>query len=655
MGGAPGAGVALYYPKDGKLVTDFDYVEDPKRRFRVACQRGVDNLGAGDKAYVRDERGRIYEVSRASRMAKPVEDPEIARVFGALSAGELGGEPLKDRRYAFWWAADDDSSVEYGPRFATLEEAEAWGKSNGKDRHEHGVKDWEKARQENRRKMDGMRKRKEARIAEARALLRRHGVRSAYGTPIDKKDKHRAFDVDLGFIPDSAAYHGPTSVATGNGGAQIPKPHWRRLVGARAPHGIDYEGLVMALAEDQLESLVGPKGMASLGERKDLRDMVASNWRHYKPGLDAYYEAMDPEDQEKFHWRVKGAGEMAGLCLCNHSLAQHPKGGPCEARKKRDGLPCPCKGFRMREPRIGGERAPGDVPASAEKYDAATGTWVRAAAPYQAPPMPVGPKFDPTTKFLPREGLYPGGAAPKARPGKDRKEPPVPATHPVKGAKPAERAKFGWDGGPEFEGYDLTPIAGPSAGGFESPGFEKSVADAIMAETLEGHKEDPSYKIWFDGAKDCYMAEDPDSEGPYDIGPSMEAETVDGPKKLYLMGDGGWTWMRDGDAEVKAALLAAAKDPAKAKALAWPEKGDELASARAWLHDAIGFMGGGWHPDDSADDMVNMETGERTFTAQEAKAFNRNLDRCHAAFDAAGEDIYEFGLTHPIFKEQAAG
>jgi hypothetical protein len=59
----------------GNLVTDFEYVTDKKRRFRVACQRVQDNLDTGQKGYVRDERGKYFEIIEGKRLAYPL--PEI--------------------------------------------------------------------------------------------------------------------------------------------------------------------------------------------------------------------------------------------------------------------------------------------------------------------------------------------------------------------------------------------------------------------------------------------------------------------------------------------------------------------------------------------------------------------------------------------------
>lgn len=69
---------AAYY--NGKLVL-IDYIEDPKRRFRVACQRVHDNLPAGQVGYARDEQGKVYLISRESRQAKPVTNQEILDLF----------------------------------------------------------------------------------------------------------------------------------------------------------------------------------------------------------------------------------------------------------------------------------------------------------------------------------------------------------------------------------------------------------------------------------------------------------------------------------------------------------------------------------------------------------------------------------------------
>jgi len=58
---------------------------------------------------------------------------------------------------------------------------------------------------------------------------------------------------------------------------------------------------------------------------------------------------------------------------------------------------------------------------------------MKASAPYTAQPMKKGPKFDKSTRFLPREGLYPGGEMPKVKPGEQRDEPPIPKPKRVEG------------------------------------------------------------------------------------------------------------------------------------------------------------------------------------------------------------------------------
>ncbi len=83
--------------------------------------------------------------------------------------------------------------------------------------------------------------------------------------------------------------------------------------------------------------------------------------------------------------------------------------------------------------------------------------------------------------------------------------------------------------------------------------------------------------------------------------------------------------------------------------ITWPAGSDELESAKTWNNSAIDFIGGGFHPDDPADDYINLTTDEPTFTPEQATAFDANRERAFNAFEAAGEDIYEYGLKHPTF------
>ena len=287
---------------------------------------------------------------------------------------------------------------------------------------------------------------------------------------------------------------------------------------------------------------------------------------------------------------------------------------------------------------------------------------VAGAAPYRAPAMPKGPKFDKETGFMPREAMYGQDGPPKVtrRNGSPAVGfPPVRRVAGGKAAAPAEKARFTWDQEDQaFDGYDLTPLLG-DMNGFDQPGFERAEADKIMALTVKMRAEagESGYRMGFDKGLDMFIETNPkyNGEEDYPIGEPVDVETVDGPKHLYVMGGGAWTWSRvDGDVDqaVKAAMESTAPDAEALRgALTWPVADTDLGSAKKWLHSAIDFMGAGWHPDDSAEEMVNLGTDEPTMSAGEAKQFNRLLDRCHEAFDLAGEDIYAWGLDHPTFRE----
>lgn len=191
---------------------------------------------------------------------------------------------------------------------------------------------------------------------------------------------------------------------------------------------------------------------------------------------------------------------------------------------------------------VGAEEAAKVVKTAMESASAP----VQAAAPYQAQPMKKGPKFDKTTGFMPREGLYPSGDPVKAVPGNGSSRFKFQKLRRVEGKEsgPAQRARFAWDMDDQpYEGYDLTPQLG-FWNGFDSPGFEKAVADKICAQNMKDHAHDPKYRIFYDAAKDAYMEVDPEYNGDEEIevGPAIQVETVDGPKKLYTLGAWMWTW-----------------------------------------------------------------------------------------------------------------
>ena len=51
-----------------------------------------------------------------------------------------------------------------------------------------------------------------------------------------------------------------------------------------------------------------------------------------------------------------------------------------------------------------------------------------------------------------------------------------------------------------------------------------------------------------------------------------------------------------------------------------------------------------YHPDENFENYVNMETGEPSYTAQEAMLRNRLNDQCFEVCEAAGADIYDISM-----------
>lgn len=56
-----------------------------------------------------------------------------------------------------------------------------------------------------------------------------------------------------------------------------------------------------------------------------------------------------------------------------------------------------------------------------------------------------------------------------------------------------------------------------------------------------------------------------------------------------------------------------------------------------------------FHPDDSFEDYVSIETGAATFSKVEAKYLNELMNKCFEVCEEAHEDIYLVGLSisHP--------
>ena len=57
-----------------------------------------------------------------------------------------------------------------------------------------------------------------------------------------------------------------------------------------------------------------------------------------------------------------------------------------------------------------------------------------------------------------------------------------------------------------------------------------------------------------------------------------------------------------------------------------------------------------YHPDDDFKNYVNFETGERTFTDDEAELYNRLMEEAFEVCEVADVDIYGIGLDEFIEK-----
>lgn len=83
----------VYY--NGKVV-NMDYIKNPKEQFKYGAQRIADNLGTGghteNVGYVKTPDGKIYEVSRSSRKAKPLTGDALET---AKAKFESTAEPIK--------------------------------------------------------------------------------------------------------------------------------------------------------------------------------------------------------------------------------------------------------------------------------------------------------------------------------------------------------------------------------------------------------------------------------------------------------------------------------------------------------------------------------------------------------------------------------
>ena len=59
-----------------------------------------------------------------------------------------------------------------------------------------------------------------------------------------------------------------------------------------------------------------------------------------------------------------------------------------------------------------------------------------------------------------------------------------------------------------------------------------------------------------------------------------------------------------------------------------------------------------FHPDDDFNDIVNYETGEKSFNKKDADRLNKLVDDCFKVCEKNNLDIYEIALKHhPIINE----
>lgn len=81
---------------------------------------------------------------------------------------------------------------------------------------------------------------------------------------------------------------------------------------------------------------------------------------------------------------------------------------------------------------------------------------------------------------------------------------------------------------------------------------------------------------------------------------------------------------------------------------------------RDMLAEVIGYLGWAFHPDDPMTDYVNRETGELSYTPEEADRLDKLMDKAVDFCNQQGLDIYELSmeickeLHGDIFAEQEA-
>lgn len=63
-------------------------------------------------------------------------------------------------------------------------------------------------------------------------------------------------------------------------------------------------------------------------------------------------------------------------------------------------------------------------------------------------------------------------------------------------------------------------------------------------------------------------------------------------------------------------------------------------------------LGVNFHPDDDFNDVVSIETGEKSFSENEAEIFNKLVEDCFNVCENNKVDLYEIALKfHPILQD----
>ena len=63
-------------------------------------------------------------------------------------------------------------------------------------------------------------------------------------------------------------------------------------------------------------------------------------------------------------------------------------------------------------------------------------------------------------------------------------------------------------------------------------------------------------------------------------------------------------------------------------------------------------LGVNFHPDDEFNDIINIETGEKSFNSADAEMYNKLVDDCFDVCDKNDVDFYEIALKyHPIIQK----